>query len=120
MTDNLSTKTQIRQEGANVMVIENGKTVAIWPWHIADVVARAITMKARQAEEIAKAEQIIMDNAIIHRAGLPFGLSNHPKILQETKKEALYNRNLRRYMPNIKTNELVFTPVIRSLPPCSD
>ena len=59
-------------------------------------------MKARESEEYQKANQIIYDNALLQRAGIPVGLSDHPKIKEESVKEALYNRDLRRWLPSIR------------------
>jgi hypothetical protein len=104
-----------RQEGENVLLIVDGKLISVMPWNAAQKVSMAILSQAKKAEEIAKAESIIHDNAILHRAGSPIGLSTHPKILEETKKEAVHNKELRRYMPNIKTKEFVFPPSIRNV-----
>ena len=90
-------------ENGRVIFIFNGKVVfgGAMPWEQADEIARHATRAARLAEEICKANQIIMDNALLQRSGaLPgIGLSDHPKIKDETIKEALHNRDLRRYLP---------------------
>ena len=95
---------------------ENGRVIFVFdgklafdggiPWEQADEIARQATRAARLAEEICKANQIIMDNALLHRSGvLPgIGLSDHPKIKDESIKEALHNRDLRRYLPYQKKN----------------
>jgi len=103
----------IRQEGTNVLLISNGKLVSIMPWQAAIAVSQAILSKAKQAEEIANAANVIHDNAILHRAGVGIGLSSNSKIVEETKKEMISNRDLRRYMPNIKSTEIVHAPVIK-------
>lgn len=93
------------------------------PWQVADLIARNSTRAARAAEEHCKANQIIYDNALLHRSGkIPFlGLSNDPKIKDETAKEALHNRELRRALPyqknsdgigNIRSKGVVGTPMI--------
>lgn len=105
----------IRQEGPNVLLIADGKLVSIMPWDAAQEVAKAMLSQAKKAEEIAKADSIIMDNAILLRAGVPIGLSSHPKIRDETKKEAVHNRDLRRYMPNVKSLELFHPPTIKQV-----
>ena len=93
---------------------ENGRVIFVFdgklafdggiPWEQADLIARQATRAARLAEEICKANQIIMDNALLQRSGFPIGLSDHPKIKDESIKEALHNRDLRRYLPFQKKN----------------
>lgn len=74
---------------------------------------RAVTAGCRKAEEFAKAELVIADNAILFRSGAPFGLSDHPKILEETVKAAQHDRDLRRFMPGgIRSTELHGTPTL--------
>src|SRR5687767_4713848 len=52
----------------------------------ARALADALYQKSLQAEEIAKAEAIALDTAILYRSGAPLGLSNHPAIIDEAKK----------------------------------
>jgi hypothetical protein len=95
-------KVSVRHEDEHVvLIIAGGKGVKV-PWGKADAIARALTQCARKAEEYAKANKIIYDNALIQRAGFPIGLSDHPKIKAETVKESLYNRNLRRWLPKTR------------------
>lgn len=112
----------VRQEGAKVVLIYNGKLICELTWEAAGSVAKAIHTQAKKAEEIAKAEEIIYDQAILTRTGFPIGLSNHPAILQEAMKEAAWNRDLRRYIPparafGIQSQEVFGAPVIRRHPP---
>ena len=110
-------------ENGRVIFVFDGKVVfgGGVPWEQADLIARQATRAARLAEEICKANRIIMDNALLQRSGFPIGLSDHPKIKDETIKEALHNRDLRRYLPyqkknvgngigNIKSRGVVGTP----------
>lgn len=85
---------KIRHENGKVLFVIDGKGYRI-PWEYADVLSRGFTMAARKAEEYCRANAIIMDNALMQRAGLPIGLSDHPVIKQESIKEALHNRRLR-------------------------
>ena len=93
------------------------------PWQKADELAAALTRMARQAEEYEKANEIIMDNALLQRSGANFGLSDRADINGETVKEALYNKTLRRLMPwrqksvsegvgNIRTRGAVGAPAL--------
>lgn len=117
MTDHPAGKITLKQEGANVLLIVDGKLVSIMPWQAAEQVSKALLAQARKAEEIDKAENIIHDNAILTRAGFPMGLSNHPLIIEETKKEAAHNRDLRRYIPKIGTMEVVHCPSVKQATP---
>lgn len=94
---------KIRHEEGYVVFSLDGKGYKI-PWQVADRISRVFAQKARLAEEAYKANQIIMDNALMQRSGFPVGLSNHPKIKDETIKEALHNRNLRRALPRHKNS----------------
>lgn len=89
----------VRQEGTRVVVIVDGRAVLDLPWQAAQGMAKAIMAKAKEAEELASAESIAMDSAILLRAGVPLGLTSHPKILDLARKEAVSNRRLRRAMP---------------------
>ena len=91
-----------------VIYVYNGKNLfnGKVPWEVADKIAQQSTRAARLAEEFCKVNQVIMDNALLARSGvLPgIGLSDHPKIKEESIKEALHNRDLRRYLPYQKPN----------------
>lgn len=103
----------VRQEGDRVLLLSGGILIAEMPWQAADQLARALTAKARQVEELQKAEAIAFDQAILMRAGVPFGLTNHRAILREAAKEAAWNTKLRRYMPGgVKSQEMFGTPAI--------
>jgi hypothetical protein len=108
----------IRREGSKVLLLSNGILIAEMPWQAADDLARALRAKARKAEEEEKALQIIADNAILLRAGFPLGLTNRPDLIAETIKEAVTNRDLRRYMPGgVKSEEVFGVPGIIQHPP---
>lgn len=109
----------IRQEGERVVVIRNGKALLDLPWDAAQALANALRVKALSAEEEAKALAIAFDQAILMRAGVPFGLSSRSDIVNEARKEAAWNSDLRRYMPGgIKAKAIFGQPsVIRLQPP---
>lgn len=112
----------VRDEGHRVLVIENGKTLIDLPWDGALALARAIAVKARKAEEVAKAEQVIFEQAILTRSGAPFGLTNTPHLLKAAANEAAWNSQLRRYIRGraaggIESRAIVGTPTIISHPP---
>ena len=114
---------QIRQEGQRVVVISNGKAILDLPWDAALAVAQAIRTKALLAEEQAKAEAIVFDQALLTRLGVPFGLTGNRAIQQEAQKEAAWNSDLRRYirhnrMGSMGSQAALGTPaIIRREPP---
>jgi len=89
---------QFRHENGKVIFVFNGKGYSM-PWEKADDLSRAAATMARQAEEYCKANQIIADNALMQRSGFPMGLSDNPIIQDETIKEALGSKYLRRVLP---------------------
>lgn len=103
----------IRQEGKNVLLLSGGVLIGEMTWQAADQLSKAFANKARAAEEITKAERIISDQALLTRIGFPIGLSNHHKIKEEAKKEALYNKILRRAIRVNKGKEVFGTPTIK-------
>lgn len=107
------TSLTVRREGDRVLLLSRGVLIASMPWQAADELANALKAKARQAEEQICAERIAFDSAILMRAGVPFTLSNRSDILAEAKKEATWNRQLRRYMPgSVKSAEVFGLPTI--------
>lgn len=85
-------------DGSDVVLTIDGVSTVI-SWEHADVIGRAILAKARQAEEQAKALQVIADGALLLRAGALIGLSNRPDIRSEIEHAAQYDSDLTRYMP---------------------
>lgn len=105
---------RIRQEGVYVQLIVDGKVVFNAPWNAALDIFREGTAAARRAEELAVAESIIFDQAILVRAGAPFGVTSNPAMLREALTEAGHNSTIRRYMPGgIKSTEIIGTPEVR-------
>jgi hypothetical protein len=88
----------IRQNGPTVLLIIDGRATEL-PWNAALDVSNALREKAKDAEEIAKAEGIVFDQALLVRTGAPIGFSSHPDIQKEAAKEAAWNSDLRRYIP---------------------
>ena len=114
-------KSQLRSiitEAGRIALLFDGRVIqgmdAI-PRQAAEQIARVLLAQCRMIENNEHPEKTIADQAILHRAGIPIGLTNNLKILNEAHKEAQWNRNLRRYMPNapgIKSSELVGIPTI--------
>lgn len=116
------TELLFRQEFEKILCIANGRllfdmnttptsegiSIARYVWRTWLGVARVVE------EESSDPEKLILDAAILHRSGAPFGLSNSPKINAEAKKEATGNRELRRFMPDgIKSAEVLGTPTVK-------
>jgi len=70
----------------------------------------ALIAAGRLIEEITKAEAVALDSAILVRAGCPFTLAMHPKIVEMANLEASHNRALRRAMPSIQSQSAVGVP----------
>lgn len=100
-------------DGDKVIVSFNQRMYLVLGHQAAAEVGKALIQCAKRAEEHAQAAQIIADSAILMRAGVPFSLSNNPKILAEAAKEAAWNRTLRRFMPGgVLSEEVVGTPTL--------
>lgn len=108
----------VRSEGDRVLLIVEGRELLNMPWQAADALASAIRAKAREAEEIAKADKVSLDAAIVLRAGVPIGLTSHPKIQAEAAKKAAWDSRLRRYLPGgIRSREMLGRPAVTVKPP---
>lgn len=110
---------RMKQERDRVLFIVDGKTVLDMPWDATLQLAQHLHGVAKKAEEFAKAQQIVYDQAILTRSGFPIGLSNNRDILKAAQKEAAWNSDLRRYVPlkGIQSREGVGTPTIINNPP---
>lgn len=113
----------IRQEGTRVLLIQNGRLLLDLTHDAARAIARALHIKALLAEEEARAESIIYDQAILMRAGAPFGLTNRRDMQHEAGKLAAWDTDLRRWIRGrraggIESREVFGTPtIIRHDPP---
>lgn len=107
----------VANEGDKVVLVLNGKRVCDMPPEIAQQASKLLYQKALQAQEHRDANRIIMDQAIMQRAGMPFGLSRNHKIVEEARKEAQWNSVLRRFMPlrGIEPRAIVGTPSLRKV-----
>lgn len=88
----------VRQEGTRVVVVREGRAVLDLPWDGALELARAIHSQAKRAEELANADAIATDQAILLRLGVPIGLSDRQDIQQEAQNRAAWDSGLRRYI----------------------
>ena len=115
----------VRQEGTNVVVIREGRAVFDMPWEASLHLAQAIFSQAKRAEELASAERIADDQAVLLRLGVPVGLSSRRDIQEEAQKRAAWDSTLRRYIPlkrakgvgGVRSEESFGTPrIIRHKP----
>ena len=103
---------RIHQDGPYVDLVIDGRSLRM-PWNVALDLGKALIRKARDAEEIAKAESIIFDSALLIRTGAPLGFSDNPDIQAEAAKEAVNNSALRRYLPgSVKATEQFGKPSV--------
>jgi len=99
-----------------VLILINGVLTADLPWEIALKAGATLISLGKQIENDQNPEEIILDQAILMRAGVQLGLSDNVLIMRESFKEAQGNRDLRRYMPRapgIESKAVVGTPTIR-------
>lgn len=108
------TDVQIKQDGLDVVIVHKERAI-VMPYQAALEVAKAIIFKAKKCEEIALALKIAKDEAILIRAGIPIGLTNHPDIKKEAMQMAQHDSKLRRFMPlkGVQTGEHVGTPSLK-------
>ena len=121
MTDILAAKltpVAVNHDGTMVQLIVDGKCVLNMPHDHALIIARALYKHAKLAEELAAAEQVIMDQAILMRSGWPFAaLSANPAIIHEAGKEVVWNSRLRRYIQNkFDPKGTVYPLIVRHAP----
>ena len=91
---------KIGWEEHRVLMEVDGRLALDCPYDVALVIAQQLYVAAKQAEEWHHRESLVMDSAILLRSGAPFSLTNNPALLDEAKKEAAWNTDLRRYMGN--------------------
>jgi hypothetical protein len=90
----------VRWERQNVLLIINGQLVLDVQWQQALELGRALIAQARKADTWVNAQQVIDDQALLLRAGVPVTLAGDPVMLKEAGNEAAWNSDLRRYLPN--------------------
>lgn len=90
----------VRREGDQILIVEtSGQSLLIAPLAAALEIGHALIAQARKLEELENAQALAMDQAILQRSGVGFGLTRNPKIQAEAGKEAAWNSDLRRYIP---------------------
>lgn len=107
---------RVRQEGTRVLVIsQDGQTLLDLPYGGALELAKVLHSQAKKAEQLAKINTVIDDQAILMRAGWPIALTNRPDALKIAGNEAAWNSDLRRYMRQSKLDQVgeVYAPVVK-------
>lgn len=90
----------VRREGSRVMLVnKQGVTLLDLPWEAAKDLAKILRLQAARAEQTAKVEAVIADQAFCIRAGLPISLTPNPDVFKEAGNMAAHDRTLRRHMP---------------------
>lgn len=103
----------VRSDGDMVLIVNRSALAIDMPVATARELWTATAAKAREAEELASAEKVAMDAAILHRSGAPFGVAHAPVIRKEAAKLAQHDDKLRRYMKDgIKSAEVVPAPTV--------
>ncbi len=93
---------QVRLEGTSVQVIMDGNVVLDLTWQSALQLAKAMHTVAKKAEELENVEKVILDQAILMRAGTGIGLVTNPTMAKEAIKVAQFDKKLRRYIKQSK------------------
>jgi len=111
---------RINDDGFHIILTDEAGRSLIIPWNAALEVAKEMKAKALKIGEATHADKLINDQALLIRLSIPLGLSDNPDIKKEALKEAQWNSELRRYLPNVKgipSGEVVGTPGIIMHPP---
>lgn len=91
-----------------------GTIVFVAPKAAAHSIGEAMIAQARRLEEIEKQDQVVFDQALLNRKGIPLGLAVHPRLRERAMQEAHWNSQLRRYLPGgVRSEETVGTPTVR-------
>jgi hypothetical protein len=96
-----------------VLLIVDGQRVLDMTWQQCLELGRALMFQARKAEELTKVDQVVMDQAILMRAGFPMRMATNHDMLKLAGNEAAWNSDLRRYMPdNIEQYGTLYPPTV--------
>ena len=93
------TSVDVRREGTRVLVLHNGRLLFDLEYDAALALAKALHIQGKKAEEEVHALDIIADQAILTRLGVPVGLTSRPDMLKKACNEAAWNSDLRRRIP---------------------
>lgn len=107
---------RFKQEEDKVYILLNGGLIAVLPHDAALAAGTALKAVGKLAEEYASALDIIKDDAFLRRMGVPISLTENPKMVKESIKESIYNKQLRKWIPfaKIDSSFKVHTPSIKN------
>ena len=84
----MTSEFRIHVEAEKVLLLLNGRLIAELPWEAAVTIGRGLIQKGHEAEEYAKHQLVIADQALLFKVGAPFGLTNNRDIIHEAIKES--------------------------------
>ena len=99
-----------------IVMLVNGKLTADFPPEAARALALALNHQAGMIENEKRNIENPLDQALLMRVGAPIGLTSNAKLLEESYKEAQWNRDLRRNVKsaeNIQSKEKFGLPIIK-------
>jgi hypothetical protein len=86
-------------DATHTLMVFQGRVVASIPWQACLEVGASFTVAARKGEELAKAPDIIAQDALLVRTGAPFALTDNPRIRDASYNDAQWDPHVRRAMP---------------------
>ncbi|MDQ1446804.1 MAG: hypothetical protein QOI20_3268 [Acidimicrobiaceae bacterium] len=105
----------VRVDGDRVVVdLGDGRAVSL-PWEAARDLGRHMVRLSQVAETIATAPKIADDQALLLRTGAPVAISGDPRVLDEARKLAAHDRDLRR-IPSVPSRAVVGMPSLDRVP----
>ena len=116
----IDTQERIRigiDEASNRVYLELPGPTSLIPWEVAKQIALTLLAKAQECEQIHKRKQIVMDGAILHRAGVPVGLTNNHKLQKDIIQEAKHGIGRKVPSMGIPSNAAFGVPGLKSTPP---
>ncbi len=110
-------KVRVARENTDVLLQLEDRGYRI-PYQVALRLSDLLLRAGKAAEEAANVAQVVEDGAILARAGVPIGLSDDPKVQDEIKKSAAWDKKLRKAMPGgVKSKEVFGKPTLIQGPP---
>lgn len=106
---------QFRTELGKVLVIVDGRLRLSMEKSVMRDIGKATRAQCRLAEEEAVADRVARDGAICLRAGMPWGMTDNPKIKDMIVGEATSNPTIRKALPGMCDHKLLGAPVVRKV-----
>jgi len=106
----------VRRQGDRILLLDSGRLLLELPYPAARELARALLTQAVRVDEVAHAQEVVADQALLLRSGAPFALTQVSGLLHEASRLARYDRSLRRALPGVVPVAKVGVPSIRLHP----